>query len=112
MDRRKGIAEKHDVGSGSLRSIAPPMAITHQHKIDPFGIIRKQLRAIQIVMEYFFQIPPRRAIVHVLEPGSGPRLFVAFDDESARLLIEFVRVCGEYTCVVFAESQRKPMEEM
>src|SRR2546423_1667034 len=90
----------------------PPMQILHEDEIDPLRIIRKQRGAIEIVVEYLFEVSTCRFLVHVLKAGSLPGLFVAFDDEGAERIIEFIRVRSEYSGGVLVKGQREPVEQV
>src|SRR5665213_2843731 len=64
------------------------------------------------MMEYFFEITPRRGIVHILKACGSPGFLVALDDKRARGFIEFVGMRREDSRAVFAEGQCEAMKKM
>src|SRR6476619_41618 len=104
MCRVQRIAEQYYIFKRQVR-------VFHQQEIKPLRIVRKQWLIRKILSKYSFEVIARFLIVHPCEAGRVPCFRIAFDDERAGGLVEFVRVGCKDTGFVFAERKRQAVEE-
>src|SRR5436305_4584433 len=88
------------------------MLVPDVDEVDPFGVIREKRIVVQIIAENIFKKRAGFSVRHFLETCARPSLRVAFDDESARCLVKFIRVRGEDARIGFAEGERQAVKEL
>ena len=103
MRSAQRIADQHDV-SGR------PVAIRQQRKIPPYGLVRHQHLAVQIVSEELLAVTPGLFVASLVQPRPVPGGGIALDQEGAHR--GAVPVVMRHPCAVLVgtERERKAVE--
>src|ERR1044072_5392062 len=89
-----------------------PIGVLHQQEIDPLRIVREQTMTAESARKYIFQKGARLLVGHFGKSRLRPGLRVAFDDKSARIPIELIRVGREDAGVIFTEGEGEAMKQL